>query len=233
MTSKVKVIDTLTPALAKYAALQTATGKTELEAMEKIMMYIIDFAANKIPKGNKEKLMGLMTRFLTTRKTTRRREAIGPGKRGSNKPIETANKWRGTYAARIVWLSNYKNARKLPAAQFYNLVNLFVNRRVFALNLHRSGLYPAMKSLKSRMRNAGKLPDYKTGQPGKYEQSVKKGVATMLAENWASARNGDGIAKLKPDAFELALPQVEKMLTDWYNTDIKKYGAAAGLKVKT
>lgn len=241
MESKLKVIDTLSPALERYAALQTATGKTEIEAMEKIMAYIVDFAANKIPKGDRSKLMALMTRYEASRKTRRKREAIAPGKRGSTKAAETASKWRSTYAARIVWLSNYKQARTLPAGQFYSLVNTYVNRRAFALNLHRSGLYPAMKRLKSKRNSVGKLPDYGSKQPGKFEQTVKQGVISMLAEDWASARQSMakgakpvlGIAGLKPDAFDLALPQVEKMLTDWYNTDMKKIGAKTGVKVKT
>lgn len=240
METKATLVDMVSPALEKYAALQVSQGKTQLEAMEKIMMYIVDFAANKIPKGSKEKLMALMTQVATRRKYARVRKASGAGnppgvkapKRVGAKQTKSETKWRGTYAARLVWKLNYQGARTMPSQEFYKKVNLFVNRRVFALNLHRSGLYPAMKALKSRRKGTGKLPEYKA-QPGSYSQRASQGIATMLAENWASAKGGDGIAKLKGDAFDLAVPQVEKMMRDWYNTDIKKLATSAGLTVKT
>lgn len=218
-------------ALLKYAGLQGLKGRSMESTLRHIMKFWVSFAMKKIPQGKVSKIMADLGRVITsysrissgmvgmktnlrTRKTTRDR---------------TIDRWRGTYAAALVAMLDYKGARTMGAAQFYRTVAQFVSRRRFAANLHRSGLRPAIMRLRAKTTGAGRLPEFKN-QPGLHKEQVSARVAEILVENWAASRDGDGITKLAPGAFDDAFAEVEKILTKWFEKDIKKWAKEVGLR---
>ena len=224
MTGAIHITDlSAIDTLRRYAGAEAFRGKGMAETMKKVMRFWVDFATEKIPKGNAAKvesdLRGVLTNYSRLK---------------SNKS-KAANEWRGTYAARIVAMIDYQGARKLKGAAFYAKVRLFVRRRKFAVNLHRSGMRPAFMALRNRMARAGRLPQFKD-QPGGYIERVKDQVVEILVENWARAGGpkADGIGgtiagKNTGEAFNEALGQVEILLADFLQQDVKKWAEKNGL----
>lgn len=205
-------------ALMEYAGLQALRGKTMADTMKKVMRFWVDFATQKVPKGDPAKIYADMQSIVSNY------SRLGT-KRG-----KTADAWRGTYAAMLVAMLDWQGARKLRGAAFYAKARMFASRRRFAANLHRSGMRPAFMKLRGKMASAGRLPAFKN-QPGGYIESVKDKVVDLLVENWAIAGSpkSKGITGLAPNAFGQALIQVEMLLADYFQKDVKQWAEKVGL----
>lgn len=225
MTGTIKFTDlSASESLRKYAGAEAFRGKGMAETMKKVMRFWVDFATAKIPKGDAAKVENDLKSLVAgySRIGTRRGKA--------------ADAWRGTYAARIVAMIDWQNARKLKGAAFYAAVRRFVAKRKFASNLHRSGMRPAFLALRGKISKAGRLPQF-ASQPGSYSDQIKEAVTEILVENWARAGGpkSEGITgtinkKYVGGAFEEALAQVESYFLGLYEKDIKTIAEKVGLK---
>jgi len=226
MSDIITIVDTsANDALRRYATAQGLRGKDIIETVRKVMKYLVSFAIKKIPRGDPQKIRADLTQVLTTYSRI--------STRNIRSQSAVANKWRGTLAARIVFMLDWQGAR--VAAAFgdydgaYQKASLFTNRRVFAAGLHRSGLREAITRLRASS-GGGRLPKFKN-QPGSYDEQISDNITTILVENWARAANANakGITGLAPDAFSAAMPEVERMLTDFIARDMLAAAAREGL----
>lgn len=217
------------PALQRYAVAQGLRGKDIIETVRKVVRYWVSFALHKIPKGDPKKIRDSLTQIVTTYSKVNTRNV--------RSATRVANRWRGTLAAKLVFLLDYQGAR--AAAGFgdiegnYRRATLFTNRRSYAAGLMRSGLREAVMRLHNVAgANPGRLPKFKN-QPGSYDEKFTESVTTIIVENWARAAGArsKSIAQLRGDAFSSALPEVERMIADFLAQDMKKAAQKEGFQV--
>lgn len=244
MTGEIKMVDmSASLALTRYAGIEALRGKTMAETMKKVMRFWVDFAVKKVPKGDRGKIMRELSQVVTSySKISSSMTGVSTNlKTRKTKRAAHVDRWKGTYASIIVAKLNYNKAKGSGWDHFYKSVALFVRRRLFASNLHRSGFRPAFMRLRGKMSSLGRDPKMRSDAGG-YIDSVKERVVEILVENWASAREDwepgvpkkhkpDGISKLAPNAFNEALVQVEAMLTDFFYKDVKKLAKEVGFDV--
>lgn len=233
----------LNAALANYARLRQGRGRDLQDTLRLVMKYWVSFAMSKIPKGDKNKVQqGLMT--LTqkySRVSARARSSVRSGARG--------NKYRGTIAAAVVAMLNYRGAR-LKAAfgnddAFYGDVASYVNARKYSVNLHAIGGFSPALAVIGRYRTradssigTGSGPKYGT-PPGLIEEQLTGDLAEILVENYASAATkpgspaplGVGGLPGGNTAFSESLPQIIKLFTQFASQDEMKLLKAAGFPV--
>lgn len=219
--------------LAKYAAAEAVRGKGMLETARKVFRFLVSFALAKIPNGDPKKIRANLLQIVTAYTRVR---AASAGVSSSLRSRRTrrnaaADNLRGTLAAKLVWILNYLAARDAKGPAFYRIVRKFVNARVYSARLHRAGLYPALEGTKAR-NTGGKLPKYRH-TPGSFAESLTEDVATILAENWASAHgaHAKGIVGLASFAFDTALPEVDTLLSRYLQENIARAAKAAGFQV--
>lgn len=223
ITGSIEVADlSASVALRQYAGMQQLRGKSITDTMRKVMRYWVSFAIAKIKPGDAEKINREMQNIVTNYSRLGRRRS------------KAADAWKGTYAAMLVAVLNWRGARKMKGAGFYSRARMFASRRVFSANLHKAGMRPAMMRLRANINAAGKLPNYGKEPPGGFEQKTLDRVAEILVENWAKAgsKRSVGIAALHGDAFNAALPEVEAMLTEFFAKDITEVAEKLGLTVQ-
>lgn len=222
----------LIASLAKYAAAEAVRGKGMLETARKVFRFLVSFALAKIPNGDPKKIRASLLQITTAYTRVR---AASAGVSSSLRTRKTrrhaaSDALRGTLAAKLVWMLNYLGARAAKGAAFYRIVRKFVNARAYSARLHRAGLYPALEGTKARV-TGGKLPKYRH-TPGSFAEGLTEDVATILAENWASAHgpNAKGIAGLASFAFDTALPEVDALLNRYLKENMAKAARAAGFQ---
>jgi hypothetical protein len=220
-------------ALAKYAAKESLRGKGMLDTARKVFAFLVSFALAKIPNGDPRAIRANLMR-VTTAYSRLRSASVGVSSNIRSRKTRrnrTADALRGTLAAKLVWLLNYAGARAARGPAFYKLVRKFVSGRVYSERLHRAGLLPALSGTRARSKG-GRLPKFRH-TPGSYAESLTEDVSKILAENWASAHGPDakGIIGLAGFAFDTALPEVDRLLSNYLQKDIEKAAREAGFQV--
>lgn len=222
--------------LAKYAAKEALRGKGLLESARKIFRFLVSFALAKIPNGDPRKIRANLQRIVRSYFNLRAGYAGVSTNRRTRKTRRdrVADNLRGTLAAKIVGMLNYAGARHVQSAEFYRIVRKFISRRAYSARLHRAGLTPALAGTAKAggsVKTGGSLPKY-MHTPGSYAEGLTNDVATILAENWASAHGPDakGIVGLAGFAFDTALPEVDKLLTSYLLKEMVKTAEAAGMQ---
>lgn len=226
-------------ALAKYAAQESLRGKGLMETARKVFAFLVSFALAKIPNGDPKKIRAQLMQ-VTTAYSRVRAASVGVTSNLRSRKVRrnrTADALRGTLAAKLVYLLNYAGARAVKGTGFYKLVRKFVSGRVRAARLHRAGLSPAIAGVQQGRvgrvtTKGGALPKFRH-TPGSYAESLTADVASILAENWASAHGpgAEGIVGLAGFAFDAALPEVDRLLTGYLQKDIVQNARKAGFAV--
>lgn len=224
----VKIVDiSAVTAFEQYAAAQGLRGKDLIEVLRKVTRYVVSFSIAKIPKGDPKRIREELTTIVTTYSKTDTRNIRSATKR--------ASQWRGTLAARLVAMLDWKGARAAAAfgdyEGFYAAAAQFTARRAFAANLHRSGLREAVTRLRTGTGGT-RLPQFKN-QPGDYTEAITDAVTRVVVENWASSKNGDGIVKLAGNVFEQAFVEAEQMIANFLQKDAEAAARKAGLTAKS
>lgn len=216
--------------LAKYAAKEALRGKGMMESARKVFAFLVSFALAKIPNGDPKKIRAQLLQVVVASRRLSAWQGASSSLR-TRRVRRAADELRGTLAAKLVWLLNYAGARAAKGPAFYKLVRKFVSGRIYSARLHRAGLLPALSGTKARAKG-GRLPKFRH-TPGSYAEALTKDVATILAENWASAHgpNSKGIIGLAGYAFDTALPEVDRLLTSYLLKDIEKAAREAGFQV--
>jgi hypothetical protein len=216
-------------ALAKYAARESLRGKGLMDTARKVFRFLVSFALAKIPNGDPRRIRAQLMQ-ITMYSSLASRRSYNLSQSIRTKRNKTSDAHRGTLAAKLVFLLNYAGARAAKGPAFYRIVRKFVSARSYSARIHDAGLYPALAGTKAPTK--GKLPRYRH-TPGSYDERLTEDVATILAENWASAHgpNAKGIIGLAGFAFDAALPEVDRLLTRYLTQDIEKAAKAAGFKV--
>lgn len=245
----VKIIDlNLIQAFDQWAMQRGMRGRDIADTIAKVMRYWVSFAMAKVPRGDAAQIRQDLKRIITTYSDIRR--IAGP--RTNLRTRKTtrdarADQLRGTMAAAIVVILNYKGARDLAKArspQFYRKVNQYINARAFSANHHRSGFMPAInvlgrgtgKGTANTAEVAGRLPKYQH-PPGLVAHKFTDDLASILVENFASAsanqpfRAPDGITGLAGGAFDSALAEVIRMIGEFLRADLEKAAQKAGFTV--
>lgn len=222
-------------ALAKYAAKEAMRGKGLMDTARKIFAFLVSFALAKIPNGDPRKIRAQLLQVVTAYSRLRA-ASVGVSSNIRSRKVRrnrTADALRGTLAAKLVWLLNYAGARAAKGAAFYKLVRKFISGRIFSARLHRAGLLPALSGTNAPVKG-GRIPKFRH-TPGSYAESLTEDVATILAENWASAHgpNAEGIIGLAGFAFDTALPEVDRLLTSYLQKEMEKNARAAGFRVSS
>lgn len=219
----------LIEAIGTFATQRALKGKGLAETAAKVMRLWVSQAVDNIPPGDRGKVESYLMREVTTYRRTV--EATKNTKKAV-KQAALANKYRHTVAARIVGALNIGRARGKPAGEYYQKVNAWVQKRIFAVNLHRAGLIPARKVL--RVRDArGNPPKIRTA-PGGISETLRDEIAEILVENWASSEQTKtnprpkGIVGLAGNAFDAGLEQMNRTLTAWVLEDMNRAGRRSG-----
>lgn len=223
---------TLHTAFRDYALQRELRGKGVADTAAKFMRMWVDEALSLIPAGDRDKVQ----RYLL-QQVTAYRALTAPGKNTKKAARQNAlaNQYRHTLAARIVGALNIYSARGNDAGQYYQKVNRWVQRRIFAVNLHRAGLLPARKALRLR-DGKGNMPRLKSA-PGSYAESLTDDIVTLTVENWASSAKTPsnptpkGITGLAGNAFESSLGAVYSRLESYVIADMGRAAARSGFNV--
>lgn len=221
--------------LDAYAASEALRGKGLAEIARKVFQFIVSFALGdvpgggqkKIPAGDKVKIRANLMRIVVQ---SRRLAAW----RGASSSLRTrrvrraGDELRGTLAAQLVRVLNYAGARTLRGPAFYRAVRRFVSGRVYAANLHRAGLLPALMGTKGR--SGTRMPRFQN-PPGDYRERLTEDVAQILAENWASAHGprAKGIIGLAGYAFDMSLDEADRLLTGYLLDRMRRAAVPLGL----
>lgn len=221
------------PALETWARLATFRGKSLQEALRKAGRFAVDFAIAKVPKGDRAKIEASL-------KALARDYRVSSRARKGKARTKAAETWRGTVAAKMVWVLNYKQARTNALARhpsFYTIVAQFHNGRQYAKNLHKAGFKPAQREL--RASSAGeRLPSYRKelqGAPGSITQDYRDDVAEILIENFASAAQVPGqpapvgVAGLIKD-LDAVLPELGVLFERFTAEDLMRMAKVAGFE---
>jgi hypothetical protein len=208
-------------ALDRWAAARGMRGKDHAETLARAMKFWVSFAMAKIPLGDAARIRTGLERIITAYETT-------PGGR---KP----HKRRGTLAAAIVYLLDWKGARALARSRsprFYTLASKFIQARAYSANLHRAGFLPALNLLGKASGPATRLPKYRV-PAGRIDHRFSDRVAHILVENFATAAAGpgpapSGITGLAPRAFSDSWPEVEALLEKFLREDAERAAKSAG-----
>ena len=216
----------IVPALEAWAAFASTRGKTIEDTLRKAMRFAVDFAIAKTPKGNRERIKADLMRVV--------REYKGTGK---NLKSQTAEKYRGTLAAAIVWRLNYRQAQTLAVNRspaFYSTVAKFVSGRAYATNLHAAGWKPAQRALHASTGGV-RLPGFRNHPPGSVPQMrFTDTLAEIIVENWASASPIPerpaplGAAGVLGDKLNDILPDLERLFTRFLAEDMLRAATRAG-----
>lgn len=219
----------LNRAFVEYARQRELRGKGVLDTAQKFMRMWVDAALALVPAGDRGKVEAYLLR-----QTAGIRNLTSPAKDTKKAKRENAlgNKYRGTVAARIVAALDIYGVRGKDSATFYRGVNRWVQRRKFAVNLHRAGMLPARKAL--RIRDPKGNPPRLKSAPGSYQESLTEDIVTLTVENWASSQktktnqNPKGITGLAGRAFESSLPTVYARLEEFIIADLNRAGRRVG-----
>lgn len=231
----VKIIDlNLIQAFDEWAVQRGMRGRDIADTIAKVMKYWVSFAMSKVPQGNAAKIRSQLQTLIVS---------YSRAKRGVKSRM--ADRYRGTLAAAIVMILNYKGARDLARARdplFYSKVNQFVNSRAYSANHHRSGFLPAINVLgRGKGAAAGatvkdaintRVPKYKH-PPGYVAHKFTDDLASILVENFASAAgpHAAGITGLAGGAFDAGLAEVIKMIGEFLSNDLRAAAQKAGFAV--
>jgi len=232
----VKIIDlNLIQAFDQWAVQRGMRGRDIADTIAKVMRYWVSFAMAKVPRGDAGKIRAHLQTLIVS---------YSRAKRGGKS--RSADRYRGTMAAAIVMILNYKGARELARArspQFYQRVNQFINARAYSANHHRSGFLPAINVLgRGKGANAKnaintRVPKYRH-PPGYVAHKFTDDLASILVENFSSQSadhpfrtKPDGIAGLAGGAFDSALGEVIEMIGGFLKADLEKSAQKAGFKV--
>jgi hypothetical protein len=220
-------------ALNRYAEHRRMLGDIKENAVRRVMRYWIDFTVNKMSQrdANGTAIWSEMGR-IESAYTKIQGSALGVSTNLRSKKVKrdkVVDRWKGSVAARLVAVLNYKNARNLPASQFYRLASKFAQARRFSAGFHKSG----WRNAKLRLR--GKLDNVKNfkNSPGSYKERVKQSMVEIMAENYARAggQKADGVDKLFPDVLEQTWKEIEAMLLKFIQQDMDKHAEESGLTV--
>jgi len=221
---KLKIDLKLLPALELWAASASMRGKTMQDIFRKAMRFAVDFAIAKTPRGDRDKIKSdlsqLTQEYIIAENTaTRVRPRV---------KTASANKWRGTIAAALVFLINYKGARAFARTRdpgFYALVGKFASGRQYATNLHKAGFKPAQQELRGPSPGV-RLPIFHHPPGGITQHFDSDAVAGILVQNWASSaqipgrRPPDGVAGLIGDRINDVLPELNTLFTRFIEDDL-------------
>ena len=204
-------------------------GKGIQDTAKKVMKYWVTNAFQLIPKGDRNAIRARLMEIVTTY-TQLPANTAAPTTKKAQRLAARANMYRGTAAARIVATLKLKGARAPSTAAFYALVAKYVNASVFSANLHRAGLLPARKALS--IPNTGGPPPKIPNAPGSYDEYLAEDIASIMVENWATSRGGDGITYLAGSAFDIALTETARRIAEFVQADVLKTAARIGLTAR-
>lgn len=215
-----------------WARSRLLRGKSLEDSVQKIMRYWVVDAFYNIPAGDRRKVETYLKTQVAKYSSLSAQAARGPAAstKAGQATAARANALRGTVGARIVAALNIYHARRLKAPVFYAAVNIWIRRRIFSANLHRSGLIPARRLLRISDRS-GPMPKIKNF-PGSITSTFTDDLASITVENWASSHGGAGIAALAPNAFETALAQTDARIAAWVQEKLEASARSAGLDVR-
>lgn len=216
----------IVPALEAWAAFASTRGKTMEDILRKTMRFAVDYAIKKTKKGDRARIVGDLTRLVHEYKGTRK-----------NLKSKTAEKYRGTLAAAIVWRLNYRQAQTLAVNRspaFYSTVASFVSGRAYATNLHAAGWKPAQRDLHASPGGA-RLPSFRKQPPGSVPRmTITDTLAEIIVENWASAAAVPGrpaplgAAGIIGPVLDEILPDLERTFTKFLAQDMLRAATHAG-----
>jgi hypothetical protein len=232
MEVQFKVVDlTLVPAFRDWGIQRELRGKGIADTASKVMRWWVESALEEIPAGDRSKVETYLRTKITEYSSLKAMAARGkaPTTKAGLRKVERANALRGTIAARIVAALNIYQSRGMKFEQFYANVNKWMQRRIFSVNLHRAGLLPARRTLRLRDRK-GNMPRIKN-LPGQYSERITDQVVSLMVENWAASRDGDGIVKLAGSAFHRGLAQVGIRIAGYVAEGVAKAARRVGFKV--
>jgi hypothetical protein len=213
-------------AIQKYAQHRLFKGKAVIDSQRKIMRIWVHFGIKKIPKGDRRKIIAQLSAVVTqyTRLSSMRQGLKSNLRTRKLVRNASADKWRGTLAAKLIAIMRNAKGSKLSPAKY-------VANKAWSANLHRAGLAPAIEG--AQVPYSGRLPKLKT-PAGSYQETVLGATASILAENFASA-NGSraaGVEGLAPGAFADALGEVQLLVYKWLEKDIKAAAKESGFRLK-
>jgi hypothetical protein len=220
--------------LSVFGASRQISGRHFHQTARYAMRLWVSFALNKIAAADPAKIRTSLSKVVTAY-TVVRTAAVGSRtnlKSRKTSRVKAADQWRGTLAAKIVGMLNYKGARRMDRSQFYRTVGKWVRGRVFGARIHRAGMGPAMDATADAGRVKGdrrRLPRYRR-QPGSYEQRLKADTADILVENFASAfgPRAKGIAGIAPEAFSSSAAEVDRLLGIYAERNLREAARSAG-----
>lgn len=234
----VKIIDlNLIQAFDTWSMQRGLRGRDIADTIAKVMRYWVSFAMAKVPRGDASRIRQELKRIISGY------SILG----GHTVKTKKAHALRGTMAAAIVAILNYKGARDLARArspEFYTRVNQYINARAFSANHHRGGFIPAINVLGRGGKLTGdaaspsRLPKYKHPS-GSIAHKFTDQLASIVVENFASSSANDpfrapaGITGLAGRAFDTALTEVVTLIGKFLQQDLEKSAKAAGFTVKT
>jgi len=204
-------------------------GKGIQDTAKKVMKYWVTNAFQLIPKGDRNAIRARLMEIVTTY-TQLPANPTAPTTKKAQRILDRANMYRGTVAARIVATLKLRGTRAPSSAAFYGMVAKYVNLSVFAANLHRAGLLPARKAL--AIPNTGGPPPKIANAPGAYDEYLAEDIASIMVENWATSKGGDGITYLAGSAFDQALTETTRRIAEFVQADILKAAARVGLTAR-
>ena len=225
-------------AFDQWAVARGMRGKDLAETVSNVMKYWVSFAMAKVPRGDRAKVRENLTRLVSTYSAIDRQ--IYSGKR--NKDTRRADALRGTVAAAIVAILNYKGARELArqrSPEFYSKVREFIGKREYSVNHHRGGFIPAINVLgRGKGSTAGDRPPKYRHPSGLIAHQFTDELAEILVENFASQSGDhpfrtrpDGITGIAGDAFDAALGEVLELVSDFLQKDMLDAARSAGFTV--
>ena len=220
--SAVKITEmSLLNTLQRYAYLRSQRGRTLASTLRKVMREWVhqayDFTMSAA-KPNKAKIHGDMMRIITTYK-----------KAGTRKS-KAADEMRGTLAARLIWLLDWRGARGLKGTAYYRHARKFREARKFSSGIHIAGFFPSFDLVHGRP--AGQSgPRYRKAPLGKIEEKMLNQAAEIISENWASAKDGIGMQGLAGGAFASTAAAVEAKFKAFVIQDEKELAQKTGVPI--
>ncbi len=225
MQVQVHTTDNWSPTLQRYAASRRGGPDAVRKAVLKAAQYTVSYAMQRIPRADKAKIRADLMAPARNARFDVKVQKLTPG--GKESRAKRYQELKGTLAAYLVWLTNYKNARQMEGAAFWGTVGKYVANRQRAAGHHRSGMIPALKAFKVArgLADASQLPRWQH-MPG--SASITPEGADVAVANMANFAKA--IGEIAPEAFALAEAETQRQLIRYTQENLMTSMRAAGIQ---
>lgn len=205
--------------ISRYISRESSRGKNAWGTLERVMRMWVSFAAAKVPRGNAKQIEDFYTGKFRHSKTIKRK-----------KQSRLFMEYRESMALLFILLYYKEKRTGAKGDQLYLEARKYMNKRKYAVGVHRGGFKPAFARLGNPVRgtNLGKTPVYKNFLTGEIMfspigKSPTADEISITVTNFAKV-----IEEIAKVVFDKGMAEITELFNGYMLADMVKEQKAAG-----